>query len=392
MRKKIRISGLVKFANRIRNEIAEPLSSQKLVELQKEANGCLEYVNGLLKKTGSRIESLPAPSRRPYWFLNKINFNSITTGEVASTAKLSPNSVSFPGLSSYFKRILEELSRIDGTLQENEIYRAICSSSDHIEKEIRDQEMKPEHLKSQSRSIRGWLAYFAQRQAFNSYIAAVRLATPVFREATARAGKKAVPLNVYFLPLKGLYIARSYSNQTLVKLPTPMICFDEPTISLLAKWIFRRANHKQQIIAATLSTPYQEMLFELDMLGGIVERSEGLYHSLAKSFDRVNSEYFAGSLSRPSLAWSRTFTYRKFGHYDQVHDKVVVSMSLDRKDVPEYAIDFIVYHELLHKEVGDRWSTGRRLSHTSEFFRREKLFKQYEQSQAVLTRLAHPSW
>jgi hypothetical protein len=391
MKKKIHITGLVKFANRVRNELSQPVSYKKLIELRKEVKACLEVTNRILEETHSRIESLPAPSRKACRFLYNINFDSISPEETASIDELSPNSVSFPGLGSYFRHILDRLSAIDGTSSENEIFNSICSSSEHIEREIREQEIRPQHLKSQSRSIRGWLAYFAERQNFNLYTMAVKQAIPVFCEAAARARRNAMPIQIHFLPIKGLYNARSYKNQMLVKMPTPMICFDAAKVHLLAEWIFKKANNKHQIIAATLSDSYQEILSELDLLGGIAERTEGLHHNLAQSFERVNHTYFRGILNRPSLAWSRTFTYRKFGHYDQVQDKVVVSMSLDRKDVPEYVVDFIVYHELLHKKLGDRWSNGRRFSHTSEFYRQEKLFRQYDQSKAVLNKLAHPS-
>ena len=389
--KKIRITGLVKFANHIRNEISQPVSSQKIKELRKEVNDCVDDINRIFKETGTRIDFLPAPSRKAYRFLHTINFDSVVIEETASNDGLSPNSLSFPGLGGYFKHILDQLSRIDGTSQENEIFKSIASSSEHIEKEIRDQEIRPEHLKSQSRSIRGWLAYFAERQNFNLYVVKVRQTTSIFSEFAARLRKNTMQINIYFQPLKGLYSTRGNKNQMLVKLPVPMICFDEGTMHLLAEWIFKKVNSRKQIIAATLSDSYQEILSELDILGGIVERSEGLHHNLAQSFDRVNCTYFNGNMSRPSLAWGNTFTYRKFGHYDQIHDKVVVSMSMDRKDVPEYAIDFIVYHELLHKKLGDRWGNVRRLSHSSEFYRLEKLFKKYSESKAILSKLANPS-
>ena len=177
----------------------------------------------------------------------------------------------------------------------------------------------------------------------------------------------------------------------LAKLPTPMICFDRKTLRSLAEWIFRKVNNKQMILDATLSESYQEILSELDLLSGIVECTEGMHHNLAESFERVNRSYFNGSMNRPRLAWSQTFTFRKFGHYDRTHDAVLVSMSLDRKDVPEYVTDFIVYHELLHKKLGSRWSNGRNFSHTSDFFREEKQFRQYHESKAILNKLANLS-
>ena len=390
MKRKIQITGLVKLANYIRNEISRPISSKKLIQLQNEVDNSLKNIDKLLKQTGSRTEFLPAPSRKAYKFLKNIDFSKVSTQNTASAKNISPNSISFPGLSSHFNGILEHLSKTNVNLNKDEIFQNICSSSEHIEKEIQTQNFKPEHLKSQSRSIRGWLAYFSQRQNFDSYLAAIRRATPAFCETAMKVRKNALPVYINFLPVKVLYIARRYKNHILVKLPTPMICFDENTMKLLAEWIVNKANNKNHIIAASLSNPYQEILSELNMLGGIIDNTEGLHHNLAQSFNRVNSEYFNHSLECPSLAWNKTFTYRKFGHYDRTHDALVISMSLDRKDVPEYVIDFVMYHELLHKKIGSKWGKSNRISHTNEFYKYEKLFKQYEQSKTILNKLAHP--
>lgn len=226
---------------------------------------------------------------------------------------------------------------------------------------------------------------------FNAYVTAIRQANPIFSEVANGTRKRPVPVLVHFLPMKGIYRTRSYQNLILAKLPTPMICFDRETLRLLAEWIFRKAGNKQLVLDATLSEPYQEIVSELDLLSGIVEHSIGMHRNLAESFERVNGLYFNGNMSRPRLVWSQTFTFRKFGHYDQMHDTVMVSMSLDRKDVPEYVVDFIVYHELLHKKLGSRWSNGRNFSHTREFIRKEKQFRQYLDAKTILKKLACPS-
>jgi hypothetical protein len=113
-----------------------------------------------------------------------------------------------------------------------------------------------------------------------------------------------------------------------------------------------------------------------------------MHHDLAAAFDRVNAAYFKGGMSRPHLVWSRTFAARKFGHYDHAHDTVMVNMVLDGKTVPEFAVDFIVYHELLHKQLGILWQSNRMAAHTPEFRERERAFKQYDQAKAVLRKLA----
>jgi hypothetical protein len=71
-----------------------------------------------------------------------------------------------------------------------------------------------------------------------------------------------------------------------------------------------------------------------------------------------------------------------------MRDTVMVSSTLDRENVPPYAVDFIVYHELLHKKLGVRWKNGRMAAHTPQFLRAEKRFRQYDQAKAVLRKLA----
>ncbi len=102
----------------------------------------------------------------------------------------------------------------------------------------------------------------------------------------------------------------------------------------------------------------------------------------------TNAAYFHGGMSRPRLVWSRTFAARTFGHYDYAHDTVVISAVLDRRTVPECAVDFILYHELLHKQLGLLWQSNRMTAHAPQFREKERQFKQYDEAKAVIRRLA----
>jgi hypothetical protein len=50
---------------------------------------------------------------------------------------------------------------------------------------------------------------------------------------------------------------------------------------------------------------------------------------------------------------------------------------LDRRTVPRFFVEFIVYHEMLHADIGVETRNGRRRVHTWEFRRRERLFREY---------------
>jgi hypothetical protein len=113
----------------------------------------------------------------------------------------------------------------------------------------------------------------------------------------------------------------------------------------------------------------------------------GRRYDLAQVFDRVNAAYFAGGMPRPKLSWSKALTARKMGHYQFASNTVVISLTLDDPRVPEYVIDLVMYHELLHKQMGARMVNGRRYAHTDAFRQAEWRFEHYAQAKAFLDRL-----
>jgi hypothetical protein len=117
------------------------------------------------------------------------------------------------------------------------------------------------------------------------------------------------------------------------------------------------------------------------------DQPAGRHYHLDEIFTRVNAEYFDGRLSRPRLTWNETLTHRKLGHYHFPTDTVLISITLDAPDVPAYVVEFVMYHELLHKELGFTVVKGRRYAHTSEFREAERRFARYEEAQAFEQRL-----
>jgi hypothetical protein len=120
----------------------------------------------------------------------------------------------------------------------------------------------------------------------------------------------------------------------------------------------------------------------------VTDSTRGAFFDLGDSFDRVNARYFGGEMKRPRLTWSRSFTRRKFGHYDHVKDWVMVSSTLDQPQVPEFVVDFLMYHELLHKKHGIHWVNGRGLAHTRAFYADERRFERFDEAEAWLKKLA----
>lgn len=137
------------------------------------------------------------------------------------------------------------------------------------------------------------------------------------------------------------------------------------------------------------SEEYSDVLLELDLIAlAIAENSKGKCYDLDELFDKVNREYFGSSLAKPRLIWSQINTYRKFGHYEPARNRVMISLTLDDAGIPDFVIEFVLYHELLHKHHGATWVNGRRMVHTPEFRRDEQQFKLYKEALGWLRKLA----
>lgn len=114
----------------------------------------------------------------------------------------------------------------------------------------------------------------------------------------------------------------------------------------------------------------------------------GKNFDLAQIFDQVNQRCFSGKISSPQLRWSSRPNRNRMGSYDHRNDILMVNCALDRPDTPAYVIDFIIYHELLHKVLGVKVQNGRHAAHTSDFHYMEKKHPHYEEAQAWLKKLA----
>ncbi len=385
--RRIYIRGLVKIANSVRRDLAHPLSAERKAELRSFVTDSLEQVEEILRRNGNSVASLPAPTRRAYEFLASLDFDAITPEIASDAARPARGNTSLVGIQSFWERVLAGLERPISPDRADDLYQSIRSADENIERYMANADLSTEDLTAQSRAARGWLAFFANRESFDAYVAAVKRAQPALDAAIGKRGRFRPPARVEFRPTSGLYRLRGYSDGTRVVLPTAMVCFTASEFDALARSVSGEGD-KRAVMEATQSDQYQTIQAELQSLSGVQQRTAGVHHDLAESFDRVVNQYFHPALPRPRLIWSTVFTSRKFGHYDPIRDTVMISCTLDRPNVPEYVLDFVMYHELLHKKLGADWRNGNCAVHTSEFRRQERRFAQHDKAQAALTKLA----
>ena len=114
---------------------------------------------------------------------------------------------------------------------------------------------------------------------------------------------------------------------------------------------------------------------------------EGRFYHLEEVFDSLNLRFFGGLLGRPQLTWSEHMAKRALGHYDAAHNTIVVSRVFDRPSSPRYAIEYLLYHEMLHLKHPVRMRGLRRCVHSREFKAEEARFPQLKEALAFIKRL-----
>jgi len=119
----------------------------------------------------------------------------------------------------------------------------------------------------------------------------------------------------------------------------------------------------------------------------IADNPLGAAHDLDPMFAALNVEYFEGRLPRPRLGWSLRPWRSQFGCYDPSLDQIVMNKRLDQREVPSYAVEFILYHEMLHVKHPLRAAACGLQAHSPEFRAEEKRFVLYARARKFLERL-----
>jgi len=113
----------------------------------------------------------------------------------------------------------------------------------------------------------------------------------------------------------------------------------------------------------------------------------GHAYDLEAIFDDLNTRFFHGLLGRPKMSWSNGHARNRLGHFDPAHNAIIVSQVFDHPRVPLYAVEYIVYHEMLHLKHPVKLRGSRRCVHPAEFQAEEKLFPHLQEAKRFLTHL-----
>jgi hypothetical protein len=110
----------------------------------------------------------------------------------------------------------------------------------------------------------------------------------------------------------------------------------------------------------------------------------GEIHDLEEIFERLNAQYFNGLLGRPQLGWSRGASRGRLGHFDPSHNAIIISRIFDRTRTPLLALEYVMFHEMLHLRYPTEHDGSRRRVHTREFREAERGYPQWKEAKEAL--------
>ena len=171
--------------------------------------------------------------------------------------------------------------------------------------------------------------------------------------------------------------------------PEPVL---EAIAHILLSKLYRKEIEPQQASRYRRYTNSRELTDKAHLVRQLRGRknlhgTQGAVYDLEEIFEDLNRRFFFGLMARPQLTWSNVLSRRRLGHYDPAHNAIVISKVFDHPRVPRYAVEYLLYHEMLHLKPPVKLRGSRRCVHGREFQAEEKLFPQLDQALQFLKQL-----
>ena len=107
---------------------------------------------------------------------------------------------------------------------------------------------------------------------------------------------------------------------------------------------------------------------------------QGSFFNLKAVFDDLNRRFFNTDLGAVRIGWSPNRSRTALGHYDSSHRTITVTRWLDRRGVPRYVVEYLIFHEMLHARFPVEHRNHRRVVHTKSFREAERGFPHYNRA------------
>jgi len=398
---RLRVTGAVRAMNQARQALSLGLLPEEVEAFRSLVRGTLAGLEAICREHRITPQELPAPTRKAYLYLRSIDLKRLPlrspeAGPAAPPPEEPKKAVTAPGLLAFcevmqdkFWALAEESDPQAEEKASGDIRQALQRVAGASE---RSDGLSPADLAPPSRRAYAWLKFLAEPAHFQQHLQAVRTARRAAEKAACRKGlppaRRKLPVHVSFFNTASLFRARTLKDGVHLTASEAFIEAGPEVLEALICAALGAGGEtaSKAVRAYAESEPFARLLRELD-LPEADDAARGRYYDLRAVFERVNREYFQDRIERPRLVWNSTLTRRKLGHYQPASDTVMISITLDQPGIPEAVIDFVMFHELLHKDLGMPLVNGRRRVHSPAFRQAERKFRQYSEVQEFLKKI-----
>ena len=386
MKKQVRIRGIVRLLTHVRSCIDAGLTEHERPKLMGQVQAALRETEAICQRAGTDPSSLPPPSRRAYRFLKGIDWERLSTVDAGDR---KPAACSISGVVATLKWLQAHMCDLamkppdPRTLAEFKDH--LRGEVDHVEDLCRLAGSTPHMMPRPSRRSYGLMRFLLAEDNLAAHVDTVRRLTKLAQAGPAPAAQR---LTVELGATTHLWrVVRHRGARRLCVTEGLLAAPDHVLSAVVHAALVGPAPETDAALSAFQHTDaYAELMLDLH---AFVEaepvRQVGCAHDLRAVIEAVNARYFHPPLQPATFSWSDSVSARTFGHYVFATDAVLISASLDQPQVPRYAVDFVMFHELLHKKHGVSTRGRRRAMHTAAFRRDERRFHDYDRATAFLT-------
>lgn len=382
----LKVTGLVALERRVRERLRTGVPRAEVARLKRTIAGAVAHIEGALARHGLRLDALSAATRRSYAFLKGLDLDQLTAQDPPPAS--GPKLGGISNVTAAARWASEALAALGADPQPDparraEIVQRIERAVTAVERICAEHEAAPSSLKAPTRRAYGWLKFLTVPANLERHLDATRRAAALAQPlAEAWVGAELV---VQFAGQSALWRRTRQGSLVRVMMAEGLIAADDAVWDavLRAALTGDRAEYRRAYVGFTETDAYRDIVLEVDLAADVdADQSMGTTYDLREVFGVVNAAYFGGALSPPRLSWSRWATARRLGYFEPQRDRVVLNRRLDDPSAPRFVVEYIVYHELLHRALGSKWSGSRMRSHTAEFRREERKFARWEEAEA----------
>lgn len=388
----VRINGVVRVATIARQQLQLGIKPQDIEKFQQFVTISVLNIENLCATSNSHPSQLPTPSRKAYDFLKQIDLDNLPLSN--QEKKVPAANFKLTNVIKQERNLHQEIWEI--CLKGNDSWEEVMVNlKDHvkqIETICEKHQVTPAALPSPSRSAYAWMKFLTYEENLALHFKTLKRSRQIGENLLNSTNKPKTKIFLQLCNTSLLYRSKvTASNEIIVEMNEGFINASDDVLTALMQVALLGKNPQltQKIRSFGVSEEYSDVLVELDLMVEMTAATgKGNCYDLDEIFENLNQEYFGGSMNKPRLFWSDSLTTRKFGHYELARNRVVISQTLDNFRLPKFVVEYVLYHELLHKFHGVKWVKGKPMVHTPEFRYDEQNFKYYHQAEEYLNAIA----